>query len=397
MVRHFRFIVIGRGLMGSAAGKYLAENTDGVALVGPDEPQGDWAKHDGVFASHYDEGRITRSIDPDPLWARLAGRSIARYRDIEARSGVSFYQEKGALLTGPAHGEGAYYIENAEAVASKLGLDVAVGGDDMLADRFPYFSLPEDTAAIFEPKAAGYISPRNLVKAQNVLAQKAGADIIPAVAVAVREQAGRAVVDLADGETLTADKVLVATGGFSIMKGLLPQPLDMTVYARTVVFFELGEAETERLAGMPSMINKALEEHENTYMLPPIRYPDGKTYLKIGGDPEDIPLADGKAVAEWFRTGPSGAVVDHLVGRMRALVRDLRAASIFAKPCVTSFSANGFPMIGWTASPHIAVMTAGAGASAKSSDEIGRLGAELIRDGRIVSSEYDVDLSPVFR
>ncbi len=137
MTRHYRYIVIGRGLIGSAAGKYLAENADGVALVGPDEPEGDWTNHKGVFASHYDEGRITRSIDPNRNWALFAGRSISRYRDMEAHSGIRFYEEAGALITGPSRNSGSDYIANAERVAAELDLEVQAGGNTMLAEQFP--------------------------------------------------------------------------------------------------------------------------------------------------------------------------------------------------------------------------------------------------------------------
>ncbi len=396
IVRHFRYIVVGRGLIGSAAGKYLSESADGVALVGPDEPKGEWAEHTGVFSSHYDEGRITRSIDPDPVWALFAERSIARYREIERRTGIPFYQEKGALLTGPGRAEDGRYVADAETVAARLGLDAAIFGHDMLAHHFPFFKFPDGTEGIFERRNAGFVSPRSLVAAQNKLAQETGAEIVPSTVVSVRERLGRGVVETADGETLSADKVLVAVGGFSIQGGLLPQPLEMSVYARTVVFFEVDEAEAERLAGMPSMINHAADISENTYMLPPIRYPDGRIYLKIGGDPVDFALDDGEAVADWFRHGPRQDVVDHLIRRMMSLMPDLQVKSMFAKPCVTSFSGNGYPMIGWTASPHIAVATAGCGAAAKSSDEIGRLGAELVRDGLISTSGFDADFSPKF-
>jgi sarcosine oxidase len=71
-----------------------------VALIGPDEPADRWT-HQGVFASHYDEGRITRILDADRIWALLAQRSIARYREIEARSGIPFYHEVGHLTVGP--------------------------------------------------------------------------------------------------------------------------------------------------------------------------------------------------------------------------------------------------------------------------------------------------------
>ena len=39
----------------------------------------------------------------------------------------------------------------------------------------------------------------------------------------------------------------MATGGFSNTKQLLPRPLDMTVYARTVVLAELDQVQKEHL------------------------------------------------------------------------------------------------------------------------------------------------------
>jgi sarcosine oxidase len=63
---------------------------------------------------------------------------------------------------------------------------------------------------------------------------------------------------------------------------------------------------------------------------------------------------------------------------------------------VTSYTPIGFPAIGYTASPGIAVLTGGCGTAAKSSDEIGRLGAELLVEGRIIDTEYATDFAPAF-
>ena len=41
-----------------------------------------------VFGSHYDEGRVTRVLDQDPIWAILSKRSIDRHREIEKKTGV---------------------------------------------------------------------------------------------------------------------------------------------------------------------------------------------------------------------------------------------------------------------------------------------------------------------
>lgn len=61
MAETFDFVVVGKGMMGAAAARYLALSGARVALVGPDEPA-DRTTHDGVFASHYDNGRDRKSV-----------------------------------------------------------------------------------------------------------------------------------------------------------------------------------------------------------------------------------------------------------------------------------------------------------------------------------------------
>ncbi|MGO7638765.1 FAD-dependent oxidoreductase, partial [Rhizobium leguminosarum] len=81
----------------------LARQADGVAVIGPDEPD-DRKAHQCVFASHYDEGRITRTIDPDRNWALLSNRSIDRYGEIARDSSIDFYSEVGCVVVAPTGG-----------------------------------------------------------------------------------------------------------------------------------------------------------------------------------------------------------------------------------------------------------------------------------------------------
>lgn len=76
MAVDFKVIIVGRGMMGAAAARHLSGMIDGVALIGPGEPA-ERKSHHGVFASHYDEARITRSFDDNMVWAMLAARSTA--------------------------------------------------------------------------------------------------------------------------------------------------------------------------------------------------------------------------------------------------------------------------------------------------------------------------------
>ena len=90
--------IIGKGLMGSAALRHLtlAFPELNVCVIGPDEPQ-ERKSHQGVFASHYDQGRITRILDPSQIWGQLARESIQRYAEIEAMSGLRFHHRAGCL------------------------------------------------------------------------------------------------------------------------------------------------------------------------------------------------------------------------------------------------------------------------------------------------------------
>jgi sarcosine oxidase len=395
MTPHFQYAIVGRGLTGSAAARHLAEQVSGVVLVGPDEPA-QRSTHDGVFGSHYDEGRITRTIDPDETWARLANRSIQRYRDLEARSGIGFFSEEGCLIAGLANGESAQRLANVRHAADRLGVAYANFDDAGLRERFAYFRFPEGSDGVFEASGAGYLSPRNLVRAQTELTERAGGTVIRQQVEAIHQREDHVDLLLADGQTVTAGRVLVATGGFTNRPGLLPEPLDLAVYARTVAFFEVDEAEAERLAGMPSLICKPEDEMLGIYMLPPIRYPDGRIYLKIGGDPVDVALETEADVRAWFRTGGSPQALDYFVETMKAFMPDLRLGNVHAEPCVTSFTPTGYPAIGWTSERAIAVMAGGCGAAAKSSDEIGRLGAELLLHDRIIDTAYRADFEPRF-
>ncbi len=391
MSARFRFAVIGCGLMGAAAARHLANMAEGVALIGPSEPV-DKSHHRGVFASHYDEGRITRTIDPDPVWARLARASIGRYRDIEAATGISFYREVGSLLTGAGTEEGRRYVGRTQDAAEVAGVAAERLSQDGMQAKFPWFSFPQGTEGIFEATGAGHISPRRLVMAQAQLAERAGAERIDAAVSSIREAAGHVAITLADGSVVEAERVLCAAGGFTIQNGLLAQPIDLKVYGRTVTFFEVSEADAQGMRDMPSMIHKAVEERDDIYMLPPIRYPDGKYYLKIGGDPDEM-LLQPEGLGEWFRSDGRPHAREHLVARMKALVPRLDVLSISSASCVTSYTSTGYPAIGWLTPGRIALVTGGCGAAAKSSDEIGRLGAELLFEDSI--SSFDFDFSPV--
>ena len=364
-----RLAVIGRGLIGSAAARHLSSAGHDTTLIGPSEPE-DFANHDGVFASHYDEGRITRGLDPYPFWSQVSRASIARYRDIEKQSGIGFYQEVGILMTGP---NGSQPISDVRDVALASGIEFEALDHEELLAKFPYFAFETDVLGVFEKLNAGHISPRKLVQAQTKCAVKAGATVLDNVARGIDEIGDQVVVKTAT-EKLSFDRVLVATGGFT--ESLLGQKSDLTPYARTVALFRIDEVEAERLKGMPSHID-LLPTGEDPYLLPPIRYPDGQFYVKLGGDPEDIPLHTTKDVCDWFRSGGSETVGDVLEAQIKQKIPALDIKERVIKPCVTTYTPDNLPNIR-AITDRLTVAAGGCGRAAKNSDELGRLSAETL-------------------
>lgn len=336
-----------------------------MTLIGPNEPKNKQV-HRGVFGSHYDEGRITRKNALDEYWVGVSTAAIDRYAEIEHQSGIRFYTETGALMAG-----GRDFMSGVDVGRRKHSVPCDVLDHPQLKDRFPYFRFPENFTGYFETTRAGHVSPRNLVAAQTNAAKSFGAKLKDATVQGMEEHA-TAVRVVTDHGHYDFDHVLVAAGYNT--DTVLGRPKQLDVYARTVAFFEVSEGEAERLNTMPTLV---YDTPEDPYLLPPIRYPDGKLYIKLGGDPEDVPLVGAEAITEWFQSEGSPEVRDHLSAMLHKLMPDLDVKSLSMGSCVTSWTKTRLPEIA-RLSERIAVCTGGNGAGAKCSDEIGRLGAALI-------------------
>ncbi len=383
----YDYIVIGKGLMGAAAARHLSTTHQSVALIGPDEPA-ERATHEGIFGSHYDEGRITRILDPDPIWARLAQRSLARYRDIEAQSGIAFYHEVGHLMVGSEPQADTDYMARVQRVAQDLNVACDTLADAAVAEQFPNLAFEPGSVAMYQPHTAGHVSPRSQVYAQVAAATQQGVTVIPEIVQRVDPNASAVAVTTATGQVVHGQHVLVATGGFSNTQRLLPQPLEIDVYARTIVLLELGPDDVSRLQGMPSIIYKPHDPAGHCYILPPIRYPDGKYYLKIGGHPQEPTLGSLDALQDWFRGVGSDEVARHLEANLHRVVPGLRPLAVHSDSCVTTSTPTGQIYADRIGDGRVGVLVGGNGSSGKSADEIGRVGALMIAHDEWV---YDMD------
>lgn len=388
----FDFIVVGAGMMGSAAARHLALMGKNVALIGPEEPM-EKAAHTGVFASHYDQARITRALDTDADWSRLAMQSIARYDEIEQAADHRFFHEVGSLMAGPTAGPHSDFVRKCEQVGKVHSIKFDTHQDAELAAKFPYFSFPDSITGLFEAKGAGYVNPRDHVQAQIKAASRSGATLIRSEVTRVDETANGVGVTCADGQIYSANKIIVACGPFSKTKGLLAEPIEMTTFARTITFFEIDEEEAARLRQMPSLIYVSPDGSTDIYALPPVKYADGKCWLKLGGGPVDAVLETVDDIKDWFRSDGSRIERDALAGMLLEVMPELRYQSITSGSCVTSFTPTHKPLI-YAQSDRVITLTGGNGAGAKSSDELGRLGAVAATGELAAETLYQTDFKP---
>lgn len=166
----------------------------------------------------------------------------------------------------------------------------------------------------------------------------------------------------------------------------MAKPLDLKVFARTVVLIRVEGAVLAELADMPSLVGAG------AYLLPPIRYPDGQVYVKIGvGTDADERLETAADLDRWFKGTGSADNRAEFLEIITTLIPCLKGLdAVHTDTCVTSYSPHGLPMIDWLDDDHrIAVAVAGNGKGAKSSDDWGYAAALLV-SGR----DWDHPIAP---
>ena len=386
----FEYIVVGAGMMGAAAARHLSEESGDVALIGPPEPE-KRENHGGVFGSHYDESRIVRTLDTDKRWGLFAARSIARFRDLERRSGVTFYHEVGHLAVSPDDDDPENYCNHIDRVASTVPADYDRLDDSGLRARFPYLRIPAGHQGRYQATVGGTINPRALVRAQIKVATDQGTRYLPRVVTEITPTPSGCTIKTEGGPELEGEKVLVAAGAFTNQRGLLPEALDLSLMGRTVLHLELDEPDLNRMGGIPSIIYRPANERRRSYILPPTQYPNGKHYLKIGSSLNvENPLASVEEVKAWFRTNGNPAVAELLDEIVREIFPDINPLSTHTETCVNSYANQTLPYICKLPNNNLYVLTGMNGGTAKSSDEYGYIAAQMLR---LADWKYDVPSS----
>ena len=381
MAKPYDVAVVGLGLVGAAALRHLAATGQRCIGIGPAEPL-DWSTHDGVFASHYDSGRITRRLDKRREWAVLAGRAIEAYPDIESASGVRFHSPVGVLMADVD----ADRVAAITAVAEKLhvAFERIESGHPFGDDRV---SVPDSAIVLREPAPGGFIDPRRMLAAQLDVAQRGSAELLSRQVVGVERRSGEGwSVHTVDGTRINAEQVVIAAGPHADeLAGLPLRPL-IDVVAETVVLARVPPAELARLAGLPSLIVDDVSEH--LYIVPPTVYPDGQVYVKLGATRHDKQVLDPQDRRRWMTGTEHEADLEWLRGLMLGVLPGLKVDAWSTKPCLIPDTPTKLPYLE-IVEPGLVMAVGSNGYAAKSADAIGALAAGLVINGRWTDADLD--------
>lgn len=383
-----RTIVVGNGLIGSAAGRYLAEAGSSVTIIGPAEPD-DHQSHTGVFSSHYDQGRLCTNASRDPVWQPIGAQAIENYPALEAASGIRFHRGVGWLRAMPLSDDERQNLDRwiDEFNHSTGGTVQRYGpGDRRRSDRFPMLAFPDGHDVLFEPAPAGYINPRQLLAAQNAVAVQHGATVLPKRVLSIDCTTDGVTVRTEDGSDHVADRVLVACGAFTNFGGLLPEPISLRLKTETTVWGTVSAETATALDGMPGVGYDIDDPNiDDIYMAPPIRYPDGTFKIKMGCNtagehwPESL-----DQVRDWFRSGDSDGDLPAMERALRGLLPAVEFTSVTSHRCIVTYTPSGYPTIDTAPGDptgRLFVAAGGNGTSAQGSDTLGRAAAGLMVDG----------------
>jgi sarcosine oxidase len=402
--------VIGLGLIGSGALRHGAERAT-VVGIGPAEPP-DWPNHRGPFASHYDSGRITRRLDAEQIWAVLASRAIAQYPLIEKQSGLRFHYPSGLMFV--RRDEAG--IANLHRVAKELGIELeTVGAAQRSTEPLPTapgrssLSFPAGYTIVAEPAPAGAIDPRTMIEAQHRAAQASGADIVREAVTSIEPTGDGFVVTAQSADPIRARRILIAAGAYTnslladgfmeakVVEGKVPEglnidPLATAVRPEVIVKGRIGEAEARRLADMPSVIYLLDNpELDDVYVVPPMQYPDGQWYIKIGGSHRGASVFDDPAAMNrWMSSDIPARQLDALRGVLTEMLPAVDFLHWEARPCLISDTASGLPYVDIVADG-VTVAAGGNGHAAKSADAIGAVAVDLALTGRWNDQDLDAN------
>ncbi|MFC9788130.1 NAD(P)/FAD-dependent oxidoreductase [Rhodococcus sp. NPDC127528] len=380
----FDVVVVGAGPIGAATARHLTELGADVLVVGPDEPAR-FDDHEGVWAGHYDQGRLAHVLEVPLVASLLANRSIRRFPALSESAGIEFAKPTQSLAVMPetiADPASAEWFDRERLVtnAADVGVGVVRLGEADLRQRYPRLCFEPGHVGVVQPEAF-IVNPRELVRALLTVSTRNGATLVRDDIVDIRREAGGRRVTARSGQSWRARSVVVATGAATNAIGLLARPLAMDTFGATVVLVEAPDPDE---VDLPATMYLKIREGQTLYggiVMPPLRYPDGRWYFKCAGNSVlETPLDTSDEIARWVRTGGNEKDIDDALSVLTDLLPRQRFGPAHTRPCLVSANHTAHPYIDQVEDDLVVAVEGERGVMA--ADEIGRLTAELVSTGR---------------
>ncbi|OIJ89387.1 FAD-dependent oxidoreductase [Streptomyces monashensis] len=151
------------------------------------------------------------------------------------------------------------------------------------------------------------------------------------------------------------------------------------------LLFENSAAQRARLRDLPTVVTidpaDSGDDNMSAYLLPPVRYPDGRWYLRIGPAMQPLvkELRTAREILIWcVRQRITADQSDFLLRTMRTLLPGPAPFSVREACCVVDKTPSRYPYIGRLDDDGLFVVSGGNGHGARGSDEIGRLAAAVV-------------------
>jgi len=123
--------------------------------------------------------------------------------------------------------------------------------------------------------------------------------------------------------------------------------------------------------------------------VPPVQYPDGRWYIKMGGSyRRAATFTDPAEMNQWMAGNDADDQLEVMRDVLQTVLPTVTITGWSMKPCLITDTASDLPFVAQV-DDRLTVAIGGNGHAAKSADGIGRLAVDLVRNERWTDPELD--------
>jgi sarcosine oxidase len=360
--------VVGLGSMGSAALWQVAGR--GVDVIGfdqyePGHPFGAGHGESKIFRTAYAEGAE---------YVPLLKAALPLWRQLEEETGRPLLTMTGGMMIGPLDHD---FIGRALRSARELGLQHRVFDAREAEQRWPQLRLQPGEHVVWEPRA-GVLRPELAVVTAVERARELGAEVVTGVRVESVVQDGDGVEIRTPERTWRVGHVILAVGSW-IGKVIGTQELPFWVERQVQAWFPIEDRDLYHPERFGIFI-RALDERSTWYGFPTL---DGRT-IKVAFHHNDGIRSDPDALDRETHASDIEPLREIAMANLRWLSPEVVKTQV----CMYCNTPDEHFVIGpMPGSPRIVLCGPMAGHGFKFSTLVGKIGADLVVDGR---TDFDI-------